>query len=1411
MPMIAQTNCPESQRLQALLDGLHEDPELTAHLDRCTQCQRELEHLAQYTPLALPRSVPEPITEETALHRIMAELKDNPADACGDDDFSLDFLTPSERPGSLGRFGTYEVEQVIGRGGMGLVLRALDADLNRIVAIKVIAPQFAASASMRRRFVREARAAAAVCHDHVVTIHQVDPSGPLPYLVMQYVPGPSLQERLDQSGPLDVKEILRIGSQAASGLAAAHAQGLIHRDVKPANILLEDDMERVKLTDFGLARAMDDVRITQSAVLAGTPQYMAPEQARGEALDYRADLFSLGSVLYAMCTGRPPFRAGAPLAVMKRVCEETPRSIREQNPNIPEWLERVVMMLLAKDPAQRFQTAGEVADLLGRCLAHVQQPKHVPRPPIPRRKRETPRAPRFGWRQGLAVLFLLLLCGLAATIITIKTNQGTLVIEVDDPDIKVTVEKDDVVISGTGLAELRLRPGDYKVKATKDGKIVEDQPITIKRGEKTIVTIRREAAQAARVPIRADQVFTTEFIDTGTVKQGVAVSQAAISPDGKLIATGAADGSVHLLDLATGKVLRTFKGHTSRIRLVKFFPDRNILVTVSDGGEIRLWDTATGKELSSHNLPIKLSRAAVSPDGKVVAGSLDTDVVRLWDVASGKEKVALMGDPTVQALAFSPDGKVLATGTPPGTVRLWDAATGKAFVRLEPARTDRNDPGGLRAGNLFAAWGVGTDQSIAFSPDGRRLACATGEKIISVWDIESGKEVQSLLNPGGTVGIVTFSPDGRQLVTVSEDNTLRAWSPTQGKLMFAIKGGEVSFTSVVFSPDGKRFVVVSGDGTVRLFDAVTGKQISSPQSSKTEKDARSLRQELNETIKQLQAEREMSEANRAQADAMRQLAVSREEAARRALYVQQIMLAQKAWEAHDAERAAKALNDCLSNQRGWEWHYLKRVAAGEKPELVDTTESPANGIAFSPDGRMLAQARSDGTARLVFSSSPGKEHRLFKHAGNVQEIAFSPDGKLIATASTDHSAQLWDAQTGQLIGMPFKLEGAVHGVAFSPDGKQLATAGANGFVKVWDVATHKLVFQCGGLAGSVFSVAFSPDGKRLASASTNQQETQASLSLWDGATGKELIRLTGHESPIVAVRFSPDGKRLASASLDQTARVWDTATGKEVMVLQGHTGRVRAVAYSPDGLRLATASDDKTVKLWDAATGQQVLTLKGHTDKVTGVAFSPDGKQLATCGADKRIIIYDATPKPGDRSETPARRAEKKYTFEIRNKPWSQVLEWFADQTGLALVGSAPTGTFNFIGQPNKTYTLPQIIDIINEGLLNQSQKFLLIRGERSFRLVPADEELDVSLIPCIHLDDLDKYGNSELVSVTIPLKSLVAEDAAADLKKLLDRFGNVATIKTNNSLILRDTAGVLRRISKILLDAEKAERDKKG
>jgi hypothetical protein len=245
---------------------------------------------------------------------------------------------------------------------------------------------------------------------------------------MEFVGGVSLQDRLEQRGPLDVKEILRIGMQTARGLAAAHAQGVIHRDVKPANILLENGVERVKITDFGLARMADDASLTQSGTITGTPNYMSPEQAAGAPVDARSDLFSLGSVLYALGTGHPPFRAETPLAVLRRVADDPVRPLREVNPDVPDWLDVIVRKLLAKSPADRFQSATEVADLLGHCLAHLQQPGVVPMPAgvmLSPDERPPVRPPMLGCVVALAVLAGIgLLVGFRDTIWDVFVRSG---------------------------------------------------------------------------------------------------------------------------------------------------------------------------------------------------------------------------------------------------------------------------------------------------------------------------------------------------------------------------------------------------------------------------------------------------------------------------------------------------------------------------------------------------------------------------------------------------------------------------------------------------------------------------------------------------------------------------------------------------------------------------------------------------------------------------------------------------------------------------------------------------------------------------------------------------------------------------------------------------------------------------
>jgi hypothetical protein len=311
---------------------------------------------------------------------IAATRADGDTEKSADWTGQLPFLQPCDAPGRIGKLGHYEIVEVVGRGGMGAVLRAFDTKLSRVVAVKVMAPELAANPTAVKRFLREAKMAAAVHHDHVVTIHEIQEEHRPPYLVMQFIEGQTLAQKIEREGALALSQILCIGSQIAAGLAAAHKHGLVHRDVKPANILLENGVERVKITDFGLARAADDVEVTQAGMIAGTPQYMSPEQAKGETIDMRSDLFSLGSVLYTMCTGRAAFRAETTMGVLKRVCEDAPRPIHEVNPEMPDWLEAIVLKLLAKNPADRFQSASDVSELLAQHLAHVQSPTLVARP-----------------------------------------------------------------------------------------------------------------------------------------------------------------------------------------------------------------------------------------------------------------------------------------------------------------------------------------------------------------------------------------------------------------------------------------------------------------------------------------------------------------------------------------------------------------------------------------------------------------------------------------------------------------------------------------------------------------------------------------------------------------------------------------------------------------------------------------------------------------------------------------------------------------------------------------------------------------------------------------------------------------------------------------------------------------------
>jgi serine/threonine protein kinase len=405
--MTIPSNSCQDFHLDVLLDG-DEDSDLfrraASHVESCPECQRRLTELSgDAEHWAVQREMLRPVQGDRPESGLPCRYR-SPEFAgwhrhAMDEATVKELLAAPSHPEMLGRLGRYEIERIIGAGGMGIVLKGFDSELNRPVAIKLLAPHLARVGAARQRFAREARAAAAVVHEHVVPIHNVESEHATPFLVMQFIPGESLQARVDREGPLSVAETLRIGRQAASGLAAAHAQGLVHRDVKPANILLESGVERAYLTDFGLARASDDASLTYTGVVAGTPHYMSPEQADGQPLDHRSDLFSLGSVLYFMATGHPPFRADRPMAVLKRTCHDAHRPAWQCNAEIPDALSAIIDRLLEKKPGSRFASAGDLEKALAATLANVQQARIA--------RRERPR-----WRRTYGAIVL----GVAAVV-----------------------------------------------------------------------------------------------------------------------------------------------------------------------------------------------------------------------------------------------------------------------------------------------------------------------------------------------------------------------------------------------------------------------------------------------------------------------------------------------------------------------------------------------------------------------------------------------------------------------------------------------------------------------------------------------------------------------------------------------------------------------------------------------------------------------------------------------------------------------------------------------------------------------------------------------------------------------------------------------------------------------------------
>lgn len=1047
--------------------------------------------------------------------------------------------------GSPGRLGDYLLEKELGHGGMGVVYRARQLSLGRTVALKLLLMGRFADAGSIQRFLREASAAAHLHHPNIVAIHEVGEQGGYHYYSMEYIEGPTLEERL-QSGPLAPREAAALVRVLAEAVHHAHRHGVIHRDLKPSNVLF-DGLDQPHVSDFGLAKRLDDAPgLTLSGELLGSPSYLSPEQAGGRQAEVGpgSDVYALGAILYQCLTGRPPFIAAGTMEVLERIRSSEPLAPKSLEPRVPMDLETIVLKCLEKKPARRYRTARELADDLGRFLAgHPTLARPVV--PIERAWRWARRRP---WVAG--GLVLVVLTALITSISSYRAVQSGRSLQQANARLAGNLRRLQWEAAEDAVAEERIN--DALVIFAR---LLRDHP------EDPVLTTRLVSLLTRRAfAIPCSPALTHER----------PLTSAGFGVHGDFVVTTSLDGTAAIWRTRDGTLLRRFVEQSPLAGAV-LVRSGNQLLTVRSAGGARLWRVSDGAVVRDWAAPAGTpALLAHSPDGELAAVAVGPHCLEVVALASGEPVApALSLSNHVTALAFGRDAGTLLTGTESGDLRLWrsspDSWAEDGGTRLDSAVTDlvmtpdgARVLAGTRRGSLVvlrperlqqprvASRGGERIQFLECSPDGSRVVVSRFGEWPELLNLATLEVERVFRRTDSDIALhAAWSPEGNQLILGMRSGTATLYDAASGRQLEEPFEHQGPIVRTVFHPEGGRVLTASHDGSARLWDVRATRQQppsvvlpGKAQPDLVTSDGRLLLVTAQGRLVQVwDAGTGQTVGEPRLHDAPVQTAVLAPDGLSVAVGAHGTWL----WPVDGAQRRPVGpLGGDVEPVESLAWapdgHWLVTGSSGGRLRRWDARSREPMGpaiqldgsigrVGVSPDGRRMVAICGDATARVVEVGAEAVRVAPLRHQGRIWTAEFSPDSRRLVTASVDRTAQVWDLATGRRLGGPLRHERAVLIARFSPDGRVIATGGEDRVVRLWDAATGRALTPPLRHGSRVWQLAFSESGGRLLTAAD-----QGEVQIWNVAAGLPESGVFTHEGMMLRAWFSPGERQIVTVT-----------------------------------------------------------------------------------------------------------------------------------------------------------------------------------------------------------------------------------------------------------------------------------------